>query len=113
MTEETIPRATVVEIAAQVRALRELQRQQAHTQAKMIRACVQALRQTTEQAQRRLERVKFRTAKNGHYRPATTAEAQHEVRKDREMALLHLDMLATMLEDANPSDNLTPSNEGK
>ncbi len=92
-----IPRDVVENIARNYRELEALRRQQSATQAKMIRACLAAFEQTTEQAQRKLERERR------HLPPHKQRVAMHEpsklVRDDKLRAKLHLEALATMLEN--------------
>lgn len=93
----TVSRAAVEQIAANFRELEALRKQQALTQAKMIRACLAAFNQTTQQAERRL-------MKENPARMPTQLEAQRKVREDKALAFLHLEALATMLENAGGLD---------
>lgn len=99
----TVSRATVEAIALSYRQLDELRRQQSLTQAKMIRACLAAIRQTTNQAQRSLERER-RNHPNPHKRHVRMHEPGKKVREDRLRAELYLEALATMLENVGGLD---------
>ena len=84
--------------------LEALRRQQAATQAKLIRACLDAINQTSAQAQRRLERER-RNHPNPNKRVVRMHEPALKVRNDKLLAMLHLEALATMLE--KQSEGLT------
>lgn len=94
----TVPRAKVEALAASIRELRDLEGCKAGTQAQLIRWCVWALKQTTDQAQRSLERER-RNHPNPHRRNVRMHEPAKKVREDRALAMLHLEWLATQLED--------------
>lgn len=80
-----------------------LERQKAGTMAQMIRECVRALTQTTDEVQRRLER----TQKRVHMH-----EPGKVVAKQKAEALLYLQVLATMLEDESVRSPDTNTIEG-
>lgn len=111
MTEEPWPVERVRALGQLIVEKHELQRQQAGTMAKMIRGCLAAFEQTTEQAQRKLEWAK-RDGNPGHYRGnvPTSMEVARKVKQDKALAFLHLQWLATQLE--NMSDGLTQTEEG-
>ena len=101
----TVPREKVVQIAENVRELRDLTKRQQATQAQMIRWCVMALRQTEAQAQRSLEAERVREQRAGkRYRPVGLHEPGKKVREDKVKALLYLEWLATQLEDQSVRD---------
>lgn len=99
--ETTVPRAKVEELAALIRRQMELHTEQRATEAKLVRWCLQALNQTTEQAQRRLERERR------HLPPQRQRVYMHEtgqkVREDKALAMLYLEWLATRLEGSEPA----------
>lgn len=108
MDHEPIPFVKVQALTDNIRDLLLLERQRAGTQAQLIRWCVWALNQTTEQAARRLERERTQEQQAGkRYRPVGFSEPHKKVAKDRALALLHLEWLATQLEDQSvgSSDN--------
>ena len=101
----TVPREKVVAIAENVRELHDLAKQQKVTQAKLIRWCVMALKQTEAQARRSLEAERVREQRAGkRYRPVGFHEPSKKVREDKALALLYLEWLATQLEDQSVRD---------
>ena len=111
MTRDPVPFDKVEALAANIRELQELERRKAATQAQMIRWCVQALNQTTDQARRRLEAQLMQDIEEGKRRPTARVgftEPSKKVREDRHKAILYLEMLATSLENQSvrsPDDN--------
>lgn len=89
MSAGTIPRGKVEELARLVKAQRVLQAQRAATQAQMIRACLDAL--LMDPGTHRMR---------GHEELADRRRIKQENVERRAMAVLHLQALATMLEDA-------------
>lgn len=104
MSDTVVARAKVQQLADSFRELMALKGKQAATQAKIIRWCVMALTQTTDQAQRSLERQ--RRHLKGHKAIVRMHEPGKKVREDRELALLYLQWLATKLEDEEPDGEL-------
>ena len=93
---KTIPREKVEALAKLVAEKRALDVNKAHTQAKMIRGCIAALKQTESEAKRRLEHEHFKAGKKG----VIGYSAPHrKIINDRALAFLHLEWLATQLED--------------
>jgi hypothetical protein len=106
MTDDDRPIYQIVEVATleglagSLRQKEQLHQQQAATQAQMIRACIAAIKQTTEQAARRLQQERCAEQRAGkRYRPVRFHEPQQKVTRDRNLAFLHLEWLATQLED--------------
>lgn len=95
-------RAALEQVASSFGDLMRLRQQQSATQAKLIRWCVMAITQTSDQALRALERER-----HDHPKPYKRIVRMHEpgkkVRDDRELALLYLQWLATKLENDGPS----------
>ena len=102
MTEETVPRSTVVQLAKQVRELQHLHARKAGTMADLIRASLAAMQQTTGEARRRLERER-RNLPIAKQRIGFTEPAA-KVTKDKKLAILHLEWLATQLENQSDRD---------
>lgn len=95
-----VPYATVEALAKSIRDLRELERSKSATQAELIRWCVRALKQTTDQARRSLEAERLREEREGkRYRPVRRFGPDKKVREDRAKAILYLEWLATQLEN--------------
>lgn len=94
---KTPDRIALEQIASSFRELMILKGKQATTQAKLIRWCVMAITQTTDQASRALERE--RRHLTGHRAIVRMHEPAKKVREDRELALLYLQWLATCLEN--------------
>lgn len=100
MARDPVPYATVEAFAKNIRELRELERSQSATQAELIRWCVRALKQTTDQAQRSLEAEYVRALREGRrVKRVRMSEPAKKVREDRAKAILHLEWLATKLEN--------------
>jgi hypothetical protein len=98
MSGPTVPRETVEKIAQNIKDLFELKAKQGQTQAQLIRWCLMAMQQTTQQAERSLERER-RHHPVPHKRIVRMHEPQRKVRDDKAMALLQLEWLATQLEN--------------
>lgn len=100
--KEMVPKQVVRDIADNIAELRKNERAKSALQAELIRWCLRAFSQTTEQAERSL------THQNTRRRPSQVA-AQAKVREDKELALVHLAWLATQLENEGLGDvDLTP-----
>ena len=95
MTKPPIPRETVAEIARNFRELMALKDREKATQAQLIRWCLLALTQTTDQIHRRLER------KQQHVYLHEPAKVQ---RQERNQALACLAWLADKLEGKDVPD---------
>jgi hypothetical protein len=94
----TVSRAKVEQLAAAVREMFDLKGKQAVTQAQLIRWCVRAIQKALEPQPR--------------YEQGSLAD-RRKLNADRDLALLHLEWLATKLEDqGKPSGDLTPSIKG-
>lgn len=105
MPSPTVSRAKVEELAAAVRQHFELLEKQRATEAQMIRWCLQALNQTTDQAKARLERER-RDHPNPYRRDVRMHEPQQKANKDRRLAMLYLEYIATRLEGPRPATKL-------
>lgn len=79
--DTTVPRAKVIQIAESFHQLMTLRDKQAHTQAQMIRGCLQAIRKANEPM------------------PFADVKERRKRNEDRDLALLYLESLATTLED--------------
>ena len=97
---DPVPFATVEALAKNIRDLRELEQRKAATQAQLIRWCIRAINQTIDQASRQLEAERVRAQREGkRYCPVRMLEPAKKVREDRRKAILHLEWLATQLEN--------------
>lgn len=113
MERDPVPFATVEALAKNIRELRQLEQHKAATQAELIRWCIQAINQTTEQAQRRLEAERVRAQREGkRYRPVAMHEPARKVRDDRAKAILYLEWLATQLENQSVRSPDTDPSKG-
>ena len=91
MSDTTIPREKVEQLAANIHELLALKDNQAGTMAEMIRGCIAAIRQGDDPN----SSPKVRRAEGWIARGAATKE----VRNDKARALLYLEYLATQLEN--------------
>ncbi len=94
---KAVPRERLVELAKLIADKHALEVEQAHTQALMIRGCIAALKQTTGDTARKLE-AEMR-ASNKRYTHMPMHLPQRRLNEDRALAFLHLEWLATQLED--------------
>jgi len=93
----TVPIEKVRQLADSYYELMVLNDQKAGTMAQMIRGCIQALTQDTNEAARALERE--RRHLKGYKAIVRMHEPAKKVREDRERAFLYLQWLATQLEN--------------
>ena len=97
MKRPDVPHSVVVELARLTREKEELERKAKATMAEMIRGCIAAIQQTTDQAKRRLERERMHLK---HPKCVVRMhEPQQKVNEDKRLTLLHLEWLATSLEN--------------
>lgn len=113
-TKPDVPHAKVVAMADNIHKLLDLKAQEQGTMAELIRWCLWALEQTSEQAGRSLARKLMADVKAGR-RPKHACVRMHEPAKkvsdDRKLAMLYLNWLATRLEDQ--SVRLPDTNQAK
>lgn len=100
----TVPKATVEALADNIKQLLGCFARQRTIQAKMVRWCVWALNQTTNDAERILERER-RNHPNPNKRIVRMHEPGQRVREDKAKALLYLEWLATQLENAGAPED--------
>lgn len=96
-TRPDVPFEKVQRLAVSYRELDTLRKGQAATMAELIRGCVAALRQTTDEARRKLERE--RRHLTGFASQVRLHEPTKKVNDDKRLAFLHLEWLATQLEN--------------
>lgn len=100
--EETVPKATAVTLAANIRNLLALKAREKATMAELIRWCVRELR-----ADPRAHRLR------GHETAVDRTRIIAENQQNQAKAILYLEWLATELEDRSCSDYPNKSTEGE